>query len=403
MDATRALLDSLMGADRNVGSKEAKKSFKDDDVCKHYLVWECPHSMFEDQSGKAAAKSPLGPCPKRHMEVMKERLKEDKDYDMYRHRYLCGVQAALQKLVAEVDRKRKHNKEVVLSGISCSKETAGVLEGDAKARRALVEEKLAAAEKYATEGDFEMSQKVMAEADTLSRESRQLMSCKEGMDNWVDEVCDVCGRQISWRAPEEIEARKRGRPHPHTMGTWHQGFMQARESLKQIDEELKALSVDERPNRRRERSRTLDGRRRGGRRSADRRRAEEGSTREQPAQDRDRAQVKDRHGSRSARSVDRDEEGQDRRRFDEREHRGDGRRDELRREARDSRRRDDRGGSGSCRSNDKSRARESRGDCRGRRDCSRDHIREERKCEDRPRIRGVRDDCSRPAETGQGR
>lgn len=49
MDATRALLDELMGRDRNVplSQRSTKKvDFRDPDVCKYALVACCPHELF---------------------------------------------------------------------------------------------------------------------------------------------------------------------------------------------------------------------------------------------------------------------------------------------------------------------------------------------------------------------
>mmetsp|Transcript_130040 Transcript_130040/g.290418 ORF Transcript_130040/g.290418 Transcript_130040/m.290418 type:complete len:476 (+) Transcript_130040:83-1510(+) len=244
MDATRALLDSLMGADRDAGKNAKKKSFKDDDVCKHYLVWECPHDMFANTQGKVASTSPLGPCPNQHSEAMKERFQQDKEYASHRRRYLSDVQSKLSKLVDDLDVKLRRDKERLGAGNSCSKETAEVVEGGALAREMLVKEKMQAAERMAADGDMELSQKIMAEAEELAMEKHRLERVKQVADTWVDEICDVCGRQISWRAPEEIEARKHGRPHPHVMGSWHNGWLKARESLARLDEERKKAVED---------------------------------------------------------------------------------------------------------------------------------------------------------------
>merc|ERR1719223_2358420 len=98
-----------------------------------------------------------------------------------------------------------------------------------------------AAQRMAAEGDVDLSRKVMEEAEKLAKEKQHLSRVKEMADTWVDEICDCCGRQISWRAPEEIEARKHGRPHPHEMGSFHTGWLRARNALTSLDEELKNL------------------------------------------------------------------------------------------------------------------------------------------------------------------
>lgn len=59
MDATRALLDELMGKDRNLPPAERKGAglkFSDHSVCKYDLVGLCPNSLFKN------TRSDLGPC-----------------------------------------------------------------------------------------------------------------------------------------------------------------------------------------------------------------------------------------------------------------------------------------------------------------------------------------------------
>lgn len=238
VDATRALLDSLMGGDRDAGKHGKKKSFKDDDLCKHFLIGMCPYAMFPNQSGKASSKSPLGECPKQHSENMKERFEHDPEYESYRRRYATDVQSMLRKMVDELEVKFRRDKVKMNAGTSCSRETADLAEGGAAARELLVNEKMQAAERHAVAGDLELSKQILQEAEELAQQKYRLSRMKESADTWVDELCEVCGRQISWRAPEEIEARKHGRPHPHTMGVWHTGYAKAKDTLAALDLEL---------------------------------------------------------------------------------------------------------------------------------------------------------------------
>ena len=50
MDEMRAMLDSLMGKDRNEAAsekaKKRKQTFTDPDVCRYYLLDFCPHDLF---------------------------------------------------------------------------------------------------------------------------------------------------------------------------------------------------------------------------------------------------------------------------------------------------------------------------------------------------------------------
>mmetsp|Transcript_44878 Transcript_44878/g.129791 ORF Transcript_44878/g.129791 Transcript_44878/m.129791 type:complete len:294 (-) Transcript_44878:1205-2086(-) len=240
MNAQRALLDSLFGKDRDLAAVDASKrqSFKDDDVCKYYLVGDCPHEMFVNQEGRTAVNSPIGACKKQHSEAMRERLKADPDYEKYRRRYLSDLQATLQRLVDDNDRKARLVKQKLSAGVSCTSETAEAVSGHICARETLVSEKMTAAEKMAEEGNMEASQDTVREAEKLAHEKYRLSRLKEVAEAWVDDLCQVCGSQISWRAIEELEARDRGRPHPHTMGSWHRGWARAREALAAVRRQL---------------------------------------------------------------------------------------------------------------------------------------------------------------------
>eukprot|EP00927_Polykrikos_kofoidii_P052463 TRINITY_DN46317_c0_g1_i1.p1 TRINITY_DN46317_c0_g1~~TRINITY_DN46317_c0_g1_i1.p1 ORF type:complete len:413 (+),score=71.23 TRINITY_DN46317_c0_g1_i1:139-1239(+) len=298
MEATRALLDSIMGTDRDAGKNAKKKDFRDDDVCKCFLVWECPHDMFSNQAGKSASKSPLGECTRQHSEALRERLKKDPDSAKLTRRYLTETWTFLKRLVDEVDVKSRREKMKLQTGASCSKESADVAEGGAVAREMLVKEKLAAAERAASEGDVELSQQIIKDAEKLAAEKKRFERMKEMAETWVDEICECCGRQISWRTTEEIEARKHGRPHPHEMGSWHEGWRHARESLQKLDDELAKIggpdrgdrggdgTAGDRDGRRKDRARDRD-------RDRDRVRSEERCDRRGPRRDRDRNDDRD--------------------------------------------------------------------------------------------------------------
>jgi hypothetical protein len=74
MDATRALLDELMGKNRNALPTQASKGthFSDPEVCKNFLVQFCPHQLFIN------TKSDLGTCSKLHDEHLKSQYVLDR-------------------------------------------------------------------------------------------------------------------------------------------------------------------------------------------------------------------------------------------------------------------------------------------------------------------------------------
>ncbi len=60
-DAMRALLDELMGPDRNLGQNEKnhnRRNFNDDTVCKYYLCGFCPHDLFTNTKSDLGLTAP---------------------------------------------------------------------------------------------------------------------------------------------------------------------------------------------------------------------------------------------------------------------------------------------------------------------------------------------------------
>ena len=51
-----------------------------------------------------------------------------------------------------------------------------------------------------------------------------------GSETFQESVCRVCAAVIDWRTREEVEARKKGTPHPHESGRLHQGFLLLRQN-----------------------------------------------------------------------------------------------------------------------------------------------------------------------------
>eukprot|EP00929_Paragymnodinium_shiwhaense_P116487 TRINITY_DN86076_c0_g1_i1.p1 TRINITY_DN86076_c0_g1~~TRINITY_DN86076_c0_g1_i1.p1 ORF type:complete len:304 (-),score=73.51 TRINITY_DN86076_c0_g1_i1:358-1269(-) len=302
MDDVRALLDSLMGQDRDAGKNGKKQSFKDDHVCKHFLVGTCPHDFFVNHhDGKVHSKSPLGACSKQHLEVMKDRLRQDADHEKYTRRYQEDLHAMLTKLVSEND--AKQTREIVNEHAKNARE---LVDGEIEAREMLIKEKMQAAERYAEEGDVDLSKETMKDAEALAEKNRRFAKMRDSSGKWLDEFCTVCGQCISWRTPEEIKARDHGRDHPHVMGSVHQGWKKLREEFARLDSIVKAFAKDDAGRERgRDRSRERDTRRENGRNrqkkspEQDRRRERERSSgRDRGRHDRDRSR---RNRSRSRR------------------------------------------------------------------------------------------------------
>ena len=113
LDDQRALLDELMGMDRDLQEGErghAPAHFSDDDVCKHYLCGLNPYALFRN------TKSDLGQYDKREDDAARaqwEALPQaEKDGYGYEHDLL----ALLERLVAQCNAKVQRNLRRVRDG-----------------------------------------------------------------------------------------------------------------------------------------------------------------------------------------------------------------------------------------------------------------------------------------------
>ncbi|CAD7929139.1 unnamed protein product [Amoebophrya sp. A120] len=297
MDAQRALLDSLMGASRN-DAKASKEHYTDRNVCKFWLIDFCPHECFHTSvTGKAAVNSPLGECPKQHSMHLKTQFQEDtKDGEKNRREYEKDLLKYLDRMVSECDAKVQRERRHLESKGSLTKirRHAGLtpmnqeqlVEHKIIQLKQTIQEKIKAAELLAEDGKLKESQEIMAEVESLKATMVQQGAAAkpaslgvEGLDDtFQEDVCDVCGLTIDWRCAMEIENRRKGIPHPHTSGTYHQGYAMMRKKLLELKEKYGEPDRDEmvfktngrdrererdrRGDRRRDQSRTRDRRER---------------------------------------------------------------------------------------------------------------------------------------------
>jgi hypothetical protein len=95
LDSQRELLDSLMGINRNNDREDEEVSdFKDDRVCKFFLLGLCPHEMFVN------TKADCGPCEKIHSIPLKEDFERRGDKQLFDHL----IEKDFSSRVSDVDR-----------------------------------------------------------------------------------------------------------------------------------------------------------------------------------------------------------------------------------------------------------------------------------------------------------
>eukprot|EP00670_Eutreptiella_braarudii_P027136 CAMPEP_0174372818 /NCGR_PEP_ID=MMETSP0811_2-20130205/104802_1 /TAXON_ID=73025 ORGANISM="Eutreptiella gymnastica-like, Strain CCMP1594" /NCGR_SAMPLE_ID=MMETSP0811_2 /ASSEMBLY_ACC=CAM_ASM_000667 /LENGTH=124 /DNA_ID=CAMNT_0015520535 /DNA_START=54 /DNA_END=425 /DNA_ORIENTATION=+ len=110
VDATRKLLDELMGRNRNKENVR-EQNYWDQDVCKPYLLGCCYHTLWQH------TKSDCGPCP--YGTCQNERLKEVFEADdssrqhRYRRRWMVELRDMLKAKVNDCDRNIDRAKETL--------------------------------------------------------------------------------------------------------------------------------------------------------------------------------------------------------------------------------------------------------------------------------------------------
>lgn len=268
MDAQRALLDQLMGPNRNkVGSEDSESAhWSDHNVCPWYLCGFCPHDLFTN------TKEDLGPCSKIHSAVLKAEFEKEKDAVKTRNeakflRHLQGLQIRGRQRVARAQDRlkmqapnhfgdpelRRQQKEIEDMTIDLKN-----IEGEM--------------EELGEQGKVAEAQEKLNKRDQLQLKLNNLKEQHKIRSNQLESrvkpfiVCETCGGFIV----DENPANSR-RVLAHNAGRMHQGFSKIFSKVEELEEKLKDVNIDEldEPSpRRSRRSRSRDR----GRRTRDRER-----------------------------------------------------------------------------------------------------------------------------------
>jgi len=234
VDATRLLLDQLMGKDRNLAPEarsKRKRRWTDPDVCTYYLNGFCPHDLFTN------TKSDLGPCNKDH----NNGLQEDFQREVYKVRLPLQQKFYnhLKELVDDIDKKiEKGNERLTLKAIidkedpdyKASQEKIGKLNEN-------ICTLLQQMEDLGNEGKIEESQALLNLVENLRKEQKDLEEKPLGVpfaEGSSQEkrmnVCPICAAfLVVGDAEQRVQA--------HLNGKLHQGYKIIRDKLAEMDKE----------------------------------------------------------------------------------------------------------------------------------------------------------------------
>jgi len=231
MDATRALLDQLMGPNRNKidGSDEPEAKWDDDKTCPYFLCGFCPHGLFKN------TKEDLGSCPLLHSPALKEEFQ--KQPESTKNRYMVRYMRKLEGLLARGDAR-----------ISRAKDRLELAPPPSDPQTVRHRKQISELEEQISELDKEVEElgeqgKVREAEEKLQKMevlNNQLASVQEMMLQNVNKeedksdlkplvVCDVCGGLI---VNDTAGASKR--LVAHNAGRMHQGYLKIREEVMKL-------------------------------------------------------------------------------------------------------------------------------------------------------------------------
>ncbi|CRG94722.1 U1 snRNA associated protein, putative [Plasmodium gallinaceum] len=221
MEEMRSLLDSLMGKDRNeMDSQKKKYSFKDDNVCKYYLIDFCPHDLFPN------TKSDIGRCKNIHSEVLKEQLENDENYKYYLAKYQQKFMKTLEKIIEVADIKIEKSKEK-LKQLSVNCKNTFDKKSKIESINNHICNLLKQSEEAGEKGDLIKATSFNNQITMLHAEIKRLNEENDKANETNLKVCQVCGAMQS--VGDVIQ-----RFENHVNGKQHLGFEKIRNTLDKL-------------------------------------------------------------------------------------------------------------------------------------------------------------------------
>ncbi|XP_043599399.1 LOW QUALITY PROTEIN: luc7-like protein 3 [Bombus pyrosoma] len=236
--AAAALLDELMGRNRNVLPNEKPKelNWEDPEFCKLYLVKFCPHDLFVN------TRADLGACSRVHDDEARE-LFEKAPYSYRKQQYEDEFIRFCQSMLNEVERKIiKGKQRLALIGRTEAPTLTPAQTQRNEEQIALLTEKInklvEEAEQSGIQGNVEQAQGLMRLCDQLKEERETLRKSNDNShynqtaelaaaQEKQMEVCDVCGAFL-------IVGDAQQRIDDHLMGKQHVGYARLKSALQEI-------------------------------------------------------------------------------------------------------------------------------------------------------------------------
>ncbi|CAD2111336.1 U1 snRNA associated protein, putative [Plasmodium vinckei] len=236
-----SLLDSLMGKDRNEMASKRNYSFKDENVCKYYLIDFCPHDLFPN------TKSDIGRCKSIHAEILKEQLENDENYKYYLAKYQQKFMRKLEDIIQMADIKIERSKEK-LKHLSENPKSIDDKKEKIESINSHICDLLKQAEKAGEDGDITKATSLNNQVTTLQAEIKKLN--EEGVQSNDTNlmVCEVCG---AMKAAGDLVQRKESSNREHRHKRRHSDHRRSSRDRRSRDRDSKSYHSSRRKRSRR--------------------------------------------------------------------------------------------------------------------------------------------------------
>lgn len=278
MDA-KALLDSLMGPERDKAKKDQKTdAWKERDVCKRFLVGFCPNDQHDNWFHNT--KRDIGICCKLHSERLRQDFESHPDRKKYEAGYQQDFLRFLEGLNAEADACVAREKGKCAAPGKMAKLTEDQKETVANLQKQ-ADEKMKEAEDLADKGQIVASKLAVERSKHLQAEVKNIKETNSFIARG-DTVCTVCGVRYN------LDDIAFANDVAHLNSNLHKAYEKTRQKAKELREKLRNHPV--------ERSRNDDG---------EKNKDEKDDAKKDRRNDRDRDRSKDKDRPRDRRDRDR--------------------------------------------------------------------------------------------------
>jgi len=194
MNKARAMMDSLMGPNRDEAVKDkklAKSAFKDHGVCKSFLIGLCPLDPTY-----LGGKRKFKPCSLIHSEIMKEQFAASEDADELRKQYQKSSMKEFEHVIRECDGKVADEKARIRDDWGRRRPPLPVPVIDQIARMKRESSSKVKRAEALDDDKFTEKAQLMAEAEEMTKECTELedRETKKAVEAAIpEEICEVCG------------------------------------------------------------------------------------------------------------------------------------------------------------------------------------------------------------------